>query len=66
MSNYKVQWIGIREGYGIDETDDEVDEFEVFATYREAKSDAVQKSQNDVEGARQGLRMTRSIRKGDV
>lgn len=64
--NYKVQWVGIREGYSISETSDDVDDYEVFATYREAKSSAVQKAQDDVYGAKQGLQMTRSIRKGDV
>lgn len=65
-TSYKVQWVGIVEGYGISETTDEVDDYEIFRTFREAKADAVQKAQSDVEGAKRGLKMTRAIRKGDV
>lgn len=64
--NYKVQWVGIVEGYGITETNDEVDDYEVFRTFREAKANAVEKAQNDVNGAKRGLQNTRAIRKGDV
>ena len=64
--NYKVQWVGIVEGYGITETEDEVDEYEVFNTYREAKNNAVEKAKSDVEGAKRGLDRTRAIRKRDV
>ena len=65
-TNYKVSWVGIVEGYGITETDDEVDEYEVFGTFREAKTNAVERAKSDVEGAKRGLAMTRSIRKGDI
>lgn len=64
--NYEVYWIGIVEGYGIRETDQEVDEYEVFATYREAKDKAVEKARSDVNGARRGLKNTLAFRKRDV
>lgn len=64
--NYKVYWIGIVEGYGIDETSDEVNEHDVFRTFREAKTKAVENSKSDVDGAKRGLEMTKRIRKGDI
>ena len=66
LPNYKVSWVGIVEGYGITETDDKVDDFEVFETYREAKNKAVERAESDVEGAKRGLANTRAIRKSDV
>jgi hypothetical protein len=66
IMNYKVEWVGIREGYGIEQTKDEVDDYEVFKTFREAKRVAVERAKNDVEGARVGLSNTKRITKGDV
>jgi len=64
--NYKVQWVGVREGYGVTETTDEPNDYDVFRLFRDAKSSAVEKAKDDVHGARRGLEATRSLRKGDV
>jgi hypothetical protein len=61
--NYKVYWIGIVEGYGIDLTNDEVNQHDVFRLWSEAKKKAVENSKNDVDGAKKGLVNTRSLRK---
>lgn len=64
--NYKISYVGIVEGYEISITDEDTDDYEIFSTFREAKFEAVQKAKSDVEGAKRGLRMTRSIKKGEV
>lgn len=61
--NYKVYWIGIVEGYGIDSTDDDINDYDVFRLWSEAKKRAVENAKNDVDGSKRGLKMTRSLRK---
>lgn len=64
--NYKVQWVGIIEGYEIVFTDDPINEYDIFRTFREAKKCAVQKALSDVNGAKRGLQVTKQFRKAEV
>lgn len=64
--NYKVCWVGIIEGYEILKTTDCVNDYDVFRTFREAKTCAVEKAKSDVEGTKRGLQVTKSITKGEV
>jgi len=47
--NYKVNYIGLAEGYDIEETTDDVDNYEIFGSFKEAKRKAVANAENDIE-----------------
>lgn len=64
--NYKVKWIGIVEGYKVVFTDDPINDYDVFRTFREAKKEAVQKALNDSESSKRGYKRTKQFTKSEV
>ena len=63
--NYKVEYIGLREGYHIYQTTDEIDDFHTFKTFKEAKAQAIGFAKNDIDLVKSALKLTKSFRKSD-
>ena len=64
--NYRVAYVGLAEGYDIERTADQVDGFEVFRTFSEAKRAACQKAMDDVRLVLDALRRVQGMKKADV
>jgi len=56
--NYKVTYIGLAEGYDIEETTDDVDNYLVYGSFKEAKRTVVANAENDVELVKDALAKT--------
>jgi hypothetical protein len=57
---------GLREGYLIEETEDEVDDHEVFKNFTEAKGKAIENCRSDLYLAQLALRTTKALKKSDL
>lgn len=64
--NYKVCYVGLVEGYEVQASTDEIDNYDTFNAFSQAKKEAISRAANDIELAVKGLEHTKAITKKDV
>lgn len=64
--NYRVEYVGLREGYQIFKTFDSVDFFEVFPSFEAAKKEAIERAKNDIELVKIALKNTKQIKENET